>query len=120
MSRVRRFASATTVCDKIVVVGGFGDMTYKTIEPSCEMFDPRTNQWSLVSSPLGPRAAHGVVSIDNKVYLFGGEDEKLYAADIECFNVNDNEWEEVGSRMPVQVSYFGTSLLKLPKEFLHN
>ena len=121
MSKVRRFAAATTVCDKIVVVGGFGDMTVKTIEPSCEMFEPSTKQWSLVSSPLNPRAAHGIVSIDDKIYLFGGENEKLYAAGVECFNVKKNEWKIVGS-MPsaMQASYFGTALLKLPKEFLQN
>ena len=117
MAKVRRFAAATTVCDKIVVVGGFGDMTVKTIEPSCEMFEPRTYEWSLVSSPLNPRAAHGIVSIDDKVYLFGGENEKLYAAGVECFDTKKNKWKRVGI-MPsaMQASYFGTSLLKLPKE----
>ena len=121
MSKVRRFAAAATANDKIVVVGGFGDMTDKTIEPSCEMFESRTNQWSLVSSPLRPRAAHGIVSIDDKIYLFGGEDEKLYAAGVECFDVNNNEWKEL-AYMPrtMQASFFGTSLLKLPEEFLHN
>ena len=119
MSKVRRFAAATTVCDKIIVVGGFGDMTAQTIEHSCEMFEPSTKQWSLVSSPLNPRAAHGIVSIDYKVYLFGGEDEKFYASGVECFDVNDNKWVEAGF-IPVQASYFGTSLLKLPKEFILN
>lgn len=121
VSKVRRFAAATTVCEKILLVGGFGDMTATTIEPSCEMFEPTTNQWSLVSSPLNPRAAHGVVSIDDIVYLFGGENESLYAAGVECFDVKNNEWKEVGSMpSPMQASYFGTSLLKLPKEFLRN
>ena len=121
MSKVRRFAAAATVCDKIVVVGGFGDMTDKTIEPSCEMFEPRTNQWCLVSSPLKPRAAHGVVSIDDIVYLFGGQDEGFYAQSVECFDVKNNKWKTVGS-MPstMQGSYFGTALLKMRKEFLHN
>ena len=119
MSKVRRFAAATTVHGKIIVVGGFGDMTITTIEPSCEMFEPSTKQWSLVSSPLHPRAAHGIVSVDDKVYLFGGEDEKLYVHSVECFDVNDNEWVEAGV-MPVRASYLGTSLLKLPKEFILN
>ena len=119
ISKVRRFATATTVHDKIIVVGGFGDMTVTTIEPSSEMFDLRTKQWSLVSSPLNPRAAHGIVSVDDTVYMFGGENEKFYADGVECFKVNDSEWEEAGS-IPVQASYFGTSLLKLPKEFILN
>jgi len=121
MSKVRRFAAAATVCDKIVVVGGFGDMTDTTIEPSCEIFEPSTKQWSLVFSPLWPRAAHGVVSIDDKVYLFGGENESTLEDAVECFDLKNNEWKTVGS-MPsaMQTSFSGTSLLKLPKEFLQN
>ena len=121
VSKVRRFAAAATVNEKIVVVGGFGDMTVTTIEPCCEMFDPSTNRWSLVSSPLDPRAAHGIVSIDDIVYLFGGENENTLENVVECFDLKNNEWKRVGS-MPesIQGSFFGTSLLKLPREFLHN
>ena len=119
ISKARRFAAAATTAEKIIVVGGFGDMTDTTIEPSCEMFEPSTKQWSLMPSPLKPRAAHSVVSIDDKVYLFGGEDESLYVAAVECFDLENNEWKTVDS-MPktMRASYFGTSLLKLPKEFL--
>ena len=121
MSKARRFAAAATVCEKIAVVGGFGDMTVTTIEPSCEMFDPSTNQWSLMSSPLSPRAAHGIVSIDDKVCLFGGEDESTYAIDVECFDMKNNEWKIVGwMSITRHASYFGASLLKLPKEFVVN
>ena len=121
ISKARRFASAATVCEKIIIVGGFGDMTNVNIEPSCEMFEPGTNQWSLVSSPEVPRAAGSIVSIDDIVYLFGGEDENLYVTAVECFDMKNNKWKRVGS-MPttMQASYFGTSVLKLPKEFLHN
>ena len=33
---------------KVVVVGGFGDMTATTIEPSCEIFEPMSGAWCLV------------------------------------------------------------------------
>ena len=120
ISKARRFAAAATTAEKIIVVGGFGDMTDATIEPSCEMFEPSTNQWSLVSSPLKPRAAHGIVSIDDAIYLFGGENEFTLEGTVERFDVKNNEWKRVGY-MPetMQASYFGTSLLKLPKEFIH-
>ena len=121
MSKVRRFAAAATVKEKIVVICGFGDMTVTTIEPSCEMFDPSTNQWSLVSSPLRPRAAHSVVSIDDIVYLLEGENESTLENLVEWFDLKNNEWKTIGF-MPSAMcaSFFGTSLLKLPKEFLHN
>ena len=120
ISKARRFAAAATTAEKIIVVGGFGDMTATTIEPSCEMFEASTNQWSLLSSPLKPRAAHGIVSIDDAIYLFGGENEFTLEGTVERFDVKNNEWKRVGY-MPetMQASYFGTSLLKLPKEFIH-
>ena len=44
-------AAVATVCEKITVVGGFDNqLVARTIEPSCEIFDLVTNQWSLVSS----------------------------------------------------------------------
>ena len=120
ISKARRSAAAATAAEKIVLVGGFGDMTDTTIEPSCEVFEPSTNQWSLVSSPGWPRAAHCAVSINDIVYLFGGEDEEICVTDVECFNVARNEWNAVDS-MPanMQASYLQASLLKLPKEFIH-
>jgi len=68
-----------------------------------------------VSSPLNPRAAHGIVSIDDIVYLFGGENEEFLIGYVECFDVKNNEWKDIGY-MPrtMQASFFGTSLLKLP------
>ena len=63
-----------------------------------------------MSSPLNPHNAHCVVSIDDNVYLFGSKNESLYAAGVECFDVNNNEWKEVGSTpSPMQASYFGTA-----------
>lgn len=59
-------------------------MTNVNIEPSCEIYDPCTNQWSLVPSPSAPRAACSAVSIDDKVYLFGGESESAYWTEVEC------------------------------------
>ena len=94
--KARRFAGAATTAEKIIVVGGFRDMTPTIIEPSSEMFEPSTNQWSLVSSPLIPRAAHGIVSVDDVIYLFGGEDESTLEGTVECFDVKNNEWKRVG------------------------
>ena len=62
-------AAVATVCEKIIVVGGFDNqLVARTVEPSCEIFDPVTNQWSLVSSPCFPRADCSAVSINNIVY----------------------------------------------------
>ncbi len=113
----RRFAAAATVCEKIVVIGGFGDMTATTIEPSCEIFDPITNQCSLVSSPSRPRAACSAVSINDVVYLFGGENEEEWLDAVECFDIRSNSWRKIAT-MPECLSFQQASLLKLPKKFI--
>ena len=117
MLKVRRFAAAATVCEKIVVVGGFGDMSVSTIEPSCEIFNPRTNQWSLLSSPCIPRAACSAVGMDDMVYLFEGENETRYLGTVECFDIKSNKWHKI-STMPDRLSFTQASLLKLPKKFI--
>ena len=117
MSKVRRFAAAANVCEKIIVIGGFGDMTNKTIEPTCEILKPNTNQWNLVSSPGVPRAACSAVSINDNVYLFGGENETNILHSVECFDVKSNKWQII-STMPSCSSFVQSSLLKLPKRLI--
>ena len=120
ISKARRFAAAATSHGKIVVVGGYSDMSASlTTEASCEMYDPKTSEWSLVSSPAFPRAACGVVSLDNIIYLFGGRNRECFMPTVECFDVERNEWREVAV-MPNShpCSHLKASLLKLPKKFL--
>lgn len=122
LSEVRRFPSAATVCEKIIIVGGFADMTVTKIEHSCEIFEPSTNQWSLVSSPESPRAAGSIVSIDDFVYLFGGESNTSFDLEsVERFDLKKNKWHTICS-LPANFrgSYLQASLLRLPKEFIPN
>ena len=116
--KVRRCSAVATVCEKIIVVGGFGDMTAMTIEPSCEIYHPNTNQWSLVFSPGIPRAACSAVSIDDIVYLFGGESEIKYLRSVECFDIKRNRWCKTEA-MPNPCSNLQATLVKLPKKFIH-
>ena len=115
--KVRRCSAVATVCEKIIVVGGFGDMTASTIEPSCEIYHPNTNQWNMVSSPGIPRAACSAVSIDDIVYLFGGENETDYLERVECFDIKKNKWYAIETLQNPR-SNLQASLLKLPKKFI--
>lgn len=122
MLNARTLASAAVITGrKILVVGGFSDMNYDTIETCCEIFDRSLNQWSLVSSPTVPRAACGIVSVGNCVYLFGGDDgskqNKLNS--VESYDVQEDKWCHV-STMPYEVSFLQASLLQLPVEYLKN
>ena len=119
LSKARSCAAATTAGQRmIIVVGGFGDMTEITMESSCEIYDPVTNQWNLVSSPGIPRAACSAVSIDDIVYLFGGENTANCLNAVECFDIKKDIWYEIET-MPSIRSVLHASLLKLPKKFIH-
>lgn len=88
------------------------------VEFTCEVFDPCVNQWSLVASPAVPRAACAIASVDETVYVFGGDNQETYLDGIEMFDVKSNEWHEVSCTLPGPLSYAQASLLKLPKKVL--
>ena len=120
MSKARMSPAAATAHGKIVVVGGYSDLSASlNTEVSCEMFDPRTNEWSLVASPAFPRAACDIVSMDDIIYLFGGRNEEHFLKTVERFDIQCNEWREV-ALMPDshQCSHLKASLLKLPRKFI--
>ena len=119
----RKDAAAATFCGKIVVVGGFRAMEYfpsSEVEPTCEVFDPCLNQWSLLPSPNVPRAACGIVSVDDTVYVFGGYSGGSTLDSVECYDAECNEWQKVDTTMPEAKGYIRTSLVKLPKKFICN
>ena len=118
MSKVRRCAAAVAVGRKLFVVGGFGDMTRITIEPSCEIFDPGANQWSVVPSLSISRAASGIVSIRDTVYLFGGEDKTKRRKEVLCCEIGKNEWHKISLIPNRENSFLQASLLKVPKEVI--
>ena len=118
----RRFSAAATVCGIIFVVGGFsglGFLSEAVIEPTCEVFDPCQYQWNLVCSPKVPRAACGIASVDETVYVFGGQGAEGLLGSVECFDAKCNEWYEIDSPMPVPLAFVEASLLKVPKRFIH-
>ena len=118
MMNARRLAAAATIGGrKILVVGGCRDMSCGTIEVSCEIFNKSLNQWSLVSSPIEPRAACGIVSTENFVYLFGGKDANSELGSVECYVVQEDTWKHV-STMPKERSCLQASLLKLPVKYI--
>ena len=122
--KVRRFAGAATISgEKILVVGGYIDMEFTVIEASCEMFDPAVNQWSLVSCPAVPRAACGIITYNNCVYVFGGEDanlheDSIFLDSVECYDIHNNQWQLIGT-MPERLSGLQASLVLLPKKILN-
>lgn len=114
-------AAASTVVEKIIVVGGFGNMTTKTIQLSYEVYDSCTSQWSLVPTYNYPRAACSSVSIGDEVHLFGGEDERIYKSEVMSLDITSRKWyTKAFMDTPRQCSFLQASLLKLPKDVIYS
>lgn len=118
MNNARKFAAAAaaTTGKKIIVVGGYCDMDCANIVASCEIFDKSLNQWSLVSAPIVPRAACGIVSVDNYVYVFGGENVYDDIDSVECYAIQEDAWSTVDT-MPRKLICLQASLLQLSVEY---
>lgn len=118
MTNERKFAAAAaTSGDKIIVVGGYADMECENLVESCEIFIKSTNEWNIVAGPIVPRAACGIVSIEDCVYLFGGEDGETEIGSVECYSFQGGAWRLIGN-MPKPLTCLQASLLQLPMEYL--
>ena len=118
MANTRKNAAGVNACGKIFVIGGYCDDHETNVEHSCEIFDAHLNEWSLVSSPKIPRCNCGIVSVDDMVYIFGGEDTDEWLESVECFDFKSNEWKEADEPMPRARTRAQASLLKVPKKFI--
>lgn len=62
---------------------------------SIERYDPKTDQWTMLSPMLNCRDAVGASWLGNKIYAIGGYDGTKYLNDVECYDPVKNEWQQV-------------------------
>ena len=77
----------------IFVVGGWGR---DGVTDSVETYDRNTDQWFDMKDCqlITPRAYHGTVTIEDKIYVLGGFNGANYLNSVICFNVSTKKWEE--------------------------
>jgi len=56
---------------KVYICGGFDGTSSLN---SVEMFEPETDEWTMISSMEKHRSAAGVVVLDGQIYAIGGHD----------------------------------------------
>ena len=62
--------NVVTADSKIYILGG----TSGSVQNSVEEYDPTTNTWSTKTAiPYGGLTEHACVTVNNKIYLIGGE-----------------------------------------------
>ncbi len=77
-----------------------------------ETYDARCDRWYTHSllEDIAPRAYHGLVAINNKIYVLGGFDGAQYFNSVRCFDPSVKEWQEVAP-MYNQRCYVCTAVL---------
>ena len=121
MANSRKLGAAVNASGKIFVTGGYFDNDETSVEPSCKILDPFVNQWSLLPEPCQPRCCFGIVSVDDMVYIFGGEDSEKWVNTFESFDFRSNKWNEEAEKplpMPRNGTRTQACLLKVPKKFM--
>ena len=76
----------------LFVLGGWD----KNVTDSVEAYDKNTDQWFEIKACElpEPRAYHGTVTIQDKVYVVGGYNSLTYLNSMVCFDASKKKWEE--------------------------
>ncbi len=102
MTDARAFHTATLLADgRVMVVGGNNkDLTNPAIA-SVEIYNPRTNTWTLTTSPYQPRMDHNALLLkDGRVMIAGGMVRSAGGGSfftlnsVEIFDPGDQTWFE--------------------------
>jgi N-acetylneuraminic acid mutarotase len=112
------YGAATVVGKKIYVLGG-GDSNndLTTATNQTWSFDPATNRWErLAGFPGKPRVVHGVVSIGESIYLFGGATQSkggplIDLNDAYRFDTVSKKWSTL-KRMPQASRALGVTVAR--------
>jgi kelch-like protein 1/4/5 len=94
----RRGHVAVAVCHGFIYAIG-GHDSPRTSKDACrhddgERYDPRTNQWTLITSFSRPKEALGIAVVGNRLFIAGGYDGQS-ADDMETYDTESNQWDKV-------------------------
>lgn len=100
--------NAAIIGDSVYVPGGRtaeGDAT-----AIMEVFDLKTEAWSEVTPLPRPLYTYALAVYKNKIYLFGGRNERGYSSATLIYDPEKDEWQQ-GREMPTQRAYAGAATL---------
>lgn len=85
--------SSFTLCgDKLVLYGGFHKYTDE-VNNSVMVLDMKTATWTTIPQTFPrPRFGHSAVAKDEKLYIFGGEDEEGFCNSFYEYSLNEDQW----------------------------
>jgi len=79
----------------------FGGRDHNQIISEVEMYDPLSNQWTVVSQLPTPREGLSAVVVDSLVWVIGGAAFQANYNIVECYNPAANSWETLPQQLTV-------------------
>ncbi|CAF4821970.1 unnamed protein product, partial [Rotaria sp. Silwood1] len=109
-----RASVAVVSCNEFLyAIGGYELLaTNKSIirHDDGERYDPKCNQWTLITSFSRPKEALGIAVVNNELYIVGGFDSK-FLNEMEKYDTETNKWKKCSSLGTKRV---GACLIHLP------
>ncbi|XP_010888368.1 kelch-like protein 15 isoform X1 [Esox lucius] len=126
MNYARCFHKMISHNGKLYVFGGVCVILRASFEsqgcPSTEVYDPETDEWTILASmPIG-RSGHGVAVLDRQIMVLGGLCYNGHYSDsILTFDPEDNKWkEDEYPRMPCKLDGLQVCTLHFPEYVLEH
>ncbi|KAL4657388.1 kelch-like protein 15 [Arapaima gigas] len=126
MNYARCFHKMISHNGKLYVFGGVCVTLRASFEsqgcPSTEMYDPETDEWTILASmPIG-RSGHGVAVLDKQIMVLGGLCYNGHYSDsILTFDPEENKWkEDEYPRMPCKLDGLQVCSLHFPEYVLEH
>ncbi|XP_074874065.1 kelch repeat and BTB domain-containing protein 8-like [Carettochelys insculpta] len=103
-------ARCLAVADKLYVTGGVH--TGASYSNTLHEYSSVRGRWTQLPSMSVPRASHGFLSCNQKLYAAGGWCRyEGYLDSAECFDLLERTWTPI-SRLPYRLSHFAATVLK--------
>ncbi|KAL4511903.1 hypothetical protein ABPG72_012748 [Tetrahymena utriculariae] len=96
LQQKRFYHSSCYFSNQIFVTGGrmYGD-DQQSVLKCCEIYDFTLKKWQFIPQLNRPRFSHGMLEINGKIYVFGGNDGKEDLNSLEILNQNTSGWDLV-------------------------
>ena len=93
MEKPRRLFGATTVGERIIVVGGYDDNLCEHLS-SAEIYNPYSNRWSSLPDMNHKRGGCAITSVNGKVYAIGGHGYGSFTSG-EMLDLATDQWTAI-------------------------
>lgn len=94
MPTARHHTASAVVDGNVYIIGGRIEGTLPITNVNVtEMYDPKMDKWIVLESMPSERSGISAASVNNTIYVFGGEDITKTYNNNEKYDVKDNKWE---------------------------